>query len=189
MKNNYLVLLLSALLLVLSSCSGSSSSNTATSATTSAMQIDDLLDNAERLTDKEVTIEGVCTHTCKHGARKIFLMGSDNTKTIRIEACKLGSFDTKCIKSVVRVTGTLIEDRIDETYLRNWESQLTAEELDQENLATCETEKNARGETSNKVADRIADYRDRIEKRLLTEGKEYLSFYHVNAIDYEIVEQ
>lgn len=189
MKNNYLVLLLSALLLVLSSCSGPSSSNIATSATTSAMQIDDLLDNAERLTDKEVTIEGVCTHTCKHGARKIFLMGSDNTKTIRVEACKLGAFDTKCIKSVVRVTGTLIEDRIDENYLRNWESQLTEEELNQENLATCETEKNARGETSSKVADRIADYRDRIEKRLLTEGREYLSFYHINAISYEILEQ
>lgn len=189
MKNNYLIYLLFALSIVLSSCNGSSSNNNAPSTTTSAMQIDDLLDNAERLTDKEVTIEGVCTHTCKHGARKIFLMGSDNTKTIRIEACELGAFDTKCIKSVVRVTGTLIEDRIDETYLRNWESQLTEEELGQENQATCETEMNARGEKSSKVADRIADYRDRIEKRLLTEGKEYLSFYHINAISYEIIEQ
>ncbi len=50
-----------------------------TEQTTGAMEIDDLLANAESLTDQEVTIEGVCTHACKHGATKIFLMGSDDT--------------------------------------------------------------------------------------------------------------
>lgn len=49
-----------------------------TEQTTGAMEIDDLLANAESLTDQEVTIEGVCTHACKHGATKIFLMGSDD---------------------------------------------------------------------------------------------------------------
>lgn len=189
MKSNYLTILLFALFAIFAtSCNSKSSNNKTIVVASSAMEIDDLLANAENLTDKEVTIEGVCTHTCKHGARKIFLMGSDNTKTIRIEACKIGAFDTKCVKSVVRVTGTLIEDRIDENYLQNWESQLTDEELQNENGATCDTEKNARGEKSSKVADRIADFRARIETRLQTEGKDYLSFYHINAISYEIVE-
>ena len=85
-----------------------------TEQTTGAMEIDDLLANAESLTDQEVTIEGVCTHACKHGATKIFLMGSDDTQTIRVEAAKLGSFDTKCVNSIVRVTGTLKEQRVDE---------------------------------------------------------------------------
>ena len=47
--------------------------------TSSALEIDSLLANAENLANKEVTIQGVCTHTCKHGAKKIFLMGSDDT--------------------------------------------------------------------------------------------------------------
>lgn len=190
MKYNYLTFLLLLLLAIsATSCNSSSSSSNTASAVSSALEIDDLLANAESLTDKEVTIEGVCTHTCKHGARKIFLMGTDNTKTIRVEACKLGAFDTKCIKSVVRVTGTLVEDRIDEAYLQSWENQLTEKELSEENTATCDTEKSARGETANTTAGRIADYRKRIETRQITEGKPYLSFYHINAISYEIVEQ
>lgn len=56
-----------------------------------ALQIDDLLAGADSLAGKEVWIEGVCTHACKHGARKIFLMGSDDTQTIRVESGKLGN--------------------------------------------------------------------------------------------------
>ncbi|MCQ2216133.1 MAG: hypothetical protein MJZ31_09495 [Bacteroidales bacterium] len=190
MKNYFQLLLVLVICIgFTTACNNSSSKTSSASAVSSALEIDDLLANAESLTDKEVTIEGVCTHTCKHGARKIFLMGTDNTKTIRVEACKLGAFDTKCIKSVVRVTGTLVEDRIDEAYLQSWENQLTEKELSEENTATCDTEKSARGETANTTAGRIADYRKRIETRQITEGKPYLSFYHINAISYEIVEQ
>ena len=57
----------------------SSSDTTTEQTTSSALEIDSLLANAENLAGKEVTIEGVCTHTCKHGAKKIFLMGSDDT--------------------------------------------------------------------------------------------------------------
>lgn len=84
-----------ALFFIGTSCSNKqkSTEETATTEQTSgAMEIDDLLANAESLTDQEVTIEGVCTHACKHGATKIFLMGSDDTQTIRVEAAKTGFF-------------------------------------------------------------------------------------------------
>ena len=105
----------------------SSSDTTTEQTTSSALEIDSLLANAENLAGKEVTIEGVCTHTCKHGAKKIFLMGSDDTQVIRVEAGTLGAFDPKCVNSIVRVTGTLKEQRIDEAYLQNWEAQLKAQ--------------------------------------------------------------
>ena len=92
-----------------------------------ALSVDNLLAHADSLANREVTIEGICTHTCKHGATKIFLMGSDDTKTIRVEAGPLGSFDTKCINAIVTVTGTLKEQRVDEAYLQNWESKLKAQ--------------------------------------------------------------
>ena len=97
----------------------SSSDTTTEQTTSSALEIDSLLANAESLAGQEVTIEGVCTHTCKHGAKKIFLMGSDDTQVIRVEAGTLGAFDPKCVNSIVRVTGTLKEQRIDEAYLQN----------------------------------------------------------------------
>ena len=159
----------------------SSSDTTTEQTTSSALEIDSLLANAENLAGKEVTIEGVCTHTCKHGAKKIFLMGSDDTQVIRVEAGTLGAFDPKCVNSIVRVTGTLKEQRIDEAYLQNWEAQKhgTGE-------AGCDTEKKARGETANTPEARIADFRAKIADRKASSGKEYLSFYFMEANSYEV---
>ena len=44
------------------------------SANSGALEIDNLLADAESLAGQEVTVEGVCTHICKHGGRKIFVM-------------------------------------------------------------------------------------------------------------------
>ena len=121
---------LMAALVTTTSCGNSnkqSQSEKTEQAAPAALSIDNLLVHADSLANKEVTIEGICTHTCKHGATKIFLMGSDDTKTIRVEAGPLGSFDTKCINAIVTVTGTLKEQRVDEAYLQNWEAKLKAQ--------------------------------------------------------------
>ena len=166
----------------------SSSDTTTEQTTSSALEIDSLLANAENLAGKEVTIEGVCTHTCKHGAKKIFLMGSDDTQVIRVEAGTLGAFDPKCVNSIVRVTGTLKEQRIDEAYLQNWEEQLKAQAAEKHGIgeAGCDTEKKARGETANTPEARIADFRAKISDRKASSGKEYLSFYFMEANSYEV---
>lgn len=168
---------------------GSDNETAAEQTASGALEIDSLLANAEALTNREVTIEGVCTHACKHGATKIFLMGSDDTQTIRVEAGDLGSFDTKCVNSIVRVKGTLKEQRIDEAYLQQWEAQLKAkggEQHGEEGEAGCSTEKKARGETANTPQARIADFRAKIADRQAKEGKAYLSFYYMQAANYEI---
>ena len=85
--------------------------------TTAALSIDDVMAKAADLVDQTVTIEGVCTHTCSHGAKKMFLVGSDDSKTLRIEAGELGAFDTKVVNNNVTVKGILKEERIDEAYL------------------------------------------------------------------------
>lgn len=158
---------------------------------TGAIDVDSLLAAADSLSGQEVTVEGVCTHICKHGGRKIFLMGSDDTQTIRIEAGKVGKFDQKCVNSLVKVTGMLVEQRVDEAYLENWENQLkaaTAEKHGDSDAAGCSTEKQARGETANTPEQRIADFRKKIAARKARDGKEYLSFYYVEANNYEIQE-
>ena len=116
--------------------------------------------------------------------------GSDDTKTIRVEAGPLGSFDTKCINAIVTVTGTLKEQRVDEAYLQNWESKLKAqtEKSHGETAAGCDSEKKARGETANTPEARIADFRAKIAERKAATGKDYLSFYYMEASSYEIAE-
>lgn len=155
-----------------------------------ALSIDNLLADADSLVNQAVTIEGICTHTCAHGATKIFLMGSDDTKTIRVEAGELGSFDAKCVNAIVTVKGTLKEQRVDEAYLQNWEAKLKAQadEKHGETAAGCDSEKKARGETADTPEGRIADFRTKIAERKAATGKDYLSFYYVEADSYEVAE-
>lgn len=174
------------------SCGGNASTKAKTrqteAARPAALEIDELLASADSLAGKTVTIEGVCTHTCRHGARKIFLMGSDDTQTVRVESGELGSFDPQCVNSIVRVTGTLDEQRVDEAYLAAWEEQTKAQTGERHGTteAGCDAEKAARQETGATVAERIADFRAKIAARKAAEGKDYLSFYYVTATSYEI---
>ena len=174
------------------SCGGNASTKAKTrqteAARPAALEIDELLASADSLAGKTVTIEGVCTHTCRHGARKIFLMGSDDTQTVRVESGELCSFDPQCVNRIVRVTGTLDEQRVDEAYLAAWEEQTKAQTGERHGTteAGCDAEKAARQETGATVAERIADFRAKIAARKAAEGKDYLSFYYVTATSYEI---
>ena len=156
------------------------------------MSIDEVMAKAADLVEQTVVIEGVCTHTCSHGAKKMFLVGSDDSKTLRIEAGELGAFDTKVVNNVVTVKGIIKEERIDEAYLQDWEARLKAETEEKhgngEGEGGCDTEKNARGETANTAEGRIADFRAKIAAEKEKTGKEYLAFYHVVANSYEINE-
>lgn len=193
MKTKLMILLAAATMFV--ACGGNNSKKTTSTATevaqnTTSMEIDAVLAGAEELTDQTIVLEGICTHICKHGGTKIFMMGSDDTKTIRIEAAKLGSFDQKCVNSIVKVNGILREERVDEAYLQRWEAAVAAQTAKQhgEVETGCDSEKAARGETGNTVAERIADFREKIAVRKAAVGKEYLSFYYVEALSYEVVE-
>ena len=55
------------------------------SAATVALSVDDILAKGDSLVGKTVTVEGVCTHICKHGGKKLFMMGTDDTKMLRAE--------------------------------------------------------------------------------------------------------
>lgn len=81
--------------------------------------IDEVYAQADSLSGDTIMFEGVCTHLCKHGGRKAFLVGnlSDTVLTetdtvirphiLRVEGAKMGNFDAACINNVVRVRGVL----------------------------------------------------------------------------------
>lgn len=155
--------------------------------TTQVLTVDEILASPDTYVDSLITFEGVCSHTCKHGATKMFLLGEGEGQLLRVEAGELGSFDTNCVNNLVSVTGTLKEERIDEEYLANWAAANAEKHGDGE--AGCATDNAARGVESNTVDSQIAEYRARIAERDSIEGKPYLSFYYVEAQSYTIPEQ
>ncbi|MFA7082677.1 MAG: hypothetical protein WC135_08710 [Bacteroidales bacterium] len=176
-------------MLTISSCNSNKNKTEETTITT--YSVDDLLMKADGLIDTTIIIEGVCTHTCAHGGKKIFLMGSDDTKTIRIEASEqVGAFKKECVNAMVSVTGKVQEERIDEAYLLKWEEGLkdkTAEKHGEEEGGGCDTEKKAQNEAAaSSEAERIANFRTRIAEEKAKTGKAYLSFYYIVADSYSI---
>lgn len=162
-----------------------------TSESIAVENVDSLLLMADSLVEKNVTVSGVCTHVCAHGGKKLFLMGSTDSISIRVEANEeIGTFSTDVVNALVEVTGKLVEERIDEAYLQKWEADIAAETAekhgDGEGDGGCVTEKKAQGEQkANSAAERIENFRKRIEAEKAKTGKEYLSFYHIVAESYK----
>ena len=192
MKAKWMVAVMMFAACILSACGGGKKQAQNAEEAVAAMSIDEVMAKAAGLVDQTVTIEGVCSHTCSHGAKKMFLVGSDDSKTLRIEAGELGAFDTKVVNNIVTVKGVIKEERIDEAYLVDWENRLKSQTAEkhgnEEGEGGCDTEKNARGETADTPEGRIADFRTKIAAEKAATGKDYLSFYHVVAESYEINE-
>lgn len=175
--------------MVMTACSGKADTSAETdNESAGAMTVDAVVAQAPQLVDSLITIEGVCTHTCKHGAKKMFLAG-DST-VLRIEAGSLGAFDTKVINNLVNVNGRVKEDRIDEAYLAQLEEQIKANAAQQhgETEAGCSHDNAANNVQANSAEGQIAEMRAQIAERTAKEGKPYLSRYYVLAESYEIAE-
>ena len=185
--------LLLGMTLGLASCGDDSNKSkeqaSAEEVTTAALEVDQVLADPDSLVGDTIEIEGICTHICKHGGGKIFLMGSDDTKTLRIEAGEpIGSFSQETVNSIVRVTGVLVEDRIDEDYLAQWEAQIADQAKEAQGEGGCAADMKANAEAeANTVRERIANFRSRIAERAEREGKAYVSLYHMEGLSYEIL--
>ena len=185
--------LLLGMTLGLASCGGDSNKSkaqtSAEEAPPAALEVDQVLADPDSLVGDTIKVEGVCAHICKHGGGKIFLMGSDDTKTLRVEAGEsIGSFPQETVNSIVRVTGVLVEDRIDEDYLAQGEAQIADQAKEAQGEGGCAADMKANAEAeANTVRERIANFRSRIAERTEREGKAYVSLYHMEGLSYEIL--
>ncbi len=74
------------------------------------LSIDEVLEQASDLADKEVIVKGTVMHVCQHGGQRCFLMGSNEDITIRIEAGeKIGAFEQEQMGSDLQIVGVLKE--------------------------------------------------------------------------------
>ena len=190
MKNVNLLLLAFISIMAFANCTGNKKTAEAEVDQTPTT-VDQILAMADQEVNNTVVVEGLCTHICSHGGKKLFLMGDDDSKTIRVESNDaIGAFKSECANSIVQVKGTLKEERIDEAYLVKWEAEMaegTAEEHG-DGEEGCETEQKAQGQVNvNNDAERIKDFRTKIATRNEAEGLNYLSFYYIEANEYSIL--
>ncbi len=176
-----------AVALLMVSCIGNNSSSTKGAASEEAAGenttksivtvylLDDLLDQAEGLVDKEVTVQGVVTHTCKHSGRRCFIVGDDQKTSFRIEAKgDIGGFNRELIGSELAVTGILRESRLTNEYLNEWEEQVKERQGKEDGSA-----ESCGSETNN-----IISMREWMKKN----NKEYYSLYFMDGTSFEVVE-
>jgi len=183
--------------LVMSAFLYSCNSSKTDEATQTAMTVEQIVEKASEFVDKEVILEGTVSHVCKHGGKKMFLMGENPDVKIKIVPNeKLSSFETDLEGSDVTVTGKVIELRIDEEYLANWEAEIKVElesetedtehniaESDPKHLGTHKEKKEEVAE--EEVEDPYAGVKE-LRKELQDSGKKYLSFYSIECSEFKL---
>ena len=190
--------------LLTSACGGSKNQQLASSETTDALTVDQVFESPEQYVGDTITIEGICSHLCTQGGRKAFIQGNADNIQIRCEAFPLMGqpFPKNTIHHPLTVTGVFREQRIDNDLVAEMEREFNeridqiAEERGEESAQRaanasvgCDTERAAQGQQDlTTFKERMDDYRARIAAREAAEGKAYLSFYYMDAISFDILE-
>ncbi len=176
MKKQF-VWIVSALLITIAACNGNKPAQQETVVTQvseKSIKVDDILTIAETQIDKEIIVEGHVTHTCKHSGKRCFLVGDNESFSIRIEAGgEIKGFNRELVGNTIRVKGTLKERRLSEEYINQMEEEVKAKAVKEDGSAeTCQAELSNISEMRQWMTDH---------------GKNYYSIYFINGISYELV--
>lgn len=92
----------------LGGCAGSKDSDSAAD-TVAVFSVDSIMADPAACADDTVTVRGLCTHLCSHGATKAFLANADNSVMLRCNATEAigGAFDSTCVGKTITVSGIL----------------------------------------------------------------------------------
>ena len=137
--------------------------------------LEDILSEAETLVGKEVVLKGKITHTCKQSGRRCFVVGKDETTSIRVEAKgNIGGFNRELIGSQVAIKGILRETRMTEKDIDALEAEYKKQQAEaKEGEGHCDSElKNVQG---------MRDW-------MKSNKKEFYSIYYMDGMDFEVME-
>lgn len=106
MKNLFFIV---GTMLILASCT---SNNTGTQESTSPntkiqlVSIDEFMSSPETWAGKEIQLQGLVTHVCKHGGQKLFISGKESSDALRIDVGEnITEFDIALEGTEVIITG------------------------------------------------------------------------------------
>ena len=92
----------------------------------SEVTVEALLADASSYVETPVSIKGTVVHVCRHGGQRLFMVGEDGEDRFRITVGEnISEFDVELEGSIIEVNGIVKELIIDETYLAEWEAELS----------------------------------------------------------------
>lgn len=153
-----------------------------------AMKVADFLKKQSELVGKDILIEGTVTHTCEHGGKKLFIMGKDPEKTVKVTAGEgVAKFDKELEGSMIKIKGTVEELKVDEAYLAEWEAELA--EADTTHADTTEHEHKSGTKSEDFHHGQGYKQVETMRKKIEESGKDHLSFYSVECTKYDVVKE
>ncbi len=92
----------------------------------SDVTVEALLADARPFVEKPVSVKGRVVHVCRHGGQRLFIVGEDGEDRFRITVGEnISEFDIGLEGSMIEVNGIVKELIIDETYLAEWEAEVS----------------------------------------------------------------
>lgn len=116
---------------------------------------------------KPVYITGTVDHVCKHSGKKLYIVNKNDDK-VEVLAGDIEKFPKELEGEDIKVKAIVKEERIDEEYLKEWETEIKSEHKD--GSATCATE-----------MAKIENTRAKMKKN----KKGYVPIYYLEGISYE----
>lgn len=117
--------------------------------------------------DREIQINGIVDHVCKHGGKKLLLVNNDGDIHVTAEE----RFPDDLVGEEILLTGIVVELRIDES---------TCMQMDEDNMKS-HSEGDSDDEFFEKKKHHIQAYRDSMEAA----GVDHLSYYSLEYVSLE----
>ena len=158
---------------------------------TVVIPLGDFKEKAGDYIGKTIIIRGLVDHVCEHGGKKMFLVEEESDARVKVVPNEeMAAFKQDMVGETVEVVGVVKEFRVDEDYLTEREMKIK-ENKDEEK----EKMHLGEGEHEHKEGDKDEDHSvekqlksiENLRKKLKDSGKDYLSFYSVEAIEYKII--
>jgi hypothetical protein len=169
----------------------------------SEVTVQSLLADASPFVEKPVSIQGRVVHVCRQGGQRLFIVGEDGEDRFRITVGEnISEFDVELEGSMIEVNGIVKELIIDETYLAEWEAEVTEGSKhsrgegheggvghgDNHGGAQVADGEEAEGERDAEMQiaaqlKRIQEVRDEIA----ASGKDHLSDYWIETVEFKVI--
>lgn len=141
-----------------------------------SITFDEFKTNPENYVDKLVKVDGTCIHTCKHGGKKMHIVGEDPDFSIKVTASEtVAMFDKALEGSRLSVEGIVKAQIVNEDYLNNWEAELKKD---------IETQEETGGEVNEEHHESLGQI-ENMRKELKESGKEQISYYSIECKSFE----
>lgn len=125
---------------------------------------------AGEFVSKEVKIQGIVDHVCKHSGKKLLVVTDDGSIHVTSDV----RFDDKIKGNEIALIGTVLENKIDESYCLK---------MEEDNIKSHSEGASNKEQFENKKK-HIEQYREQMK----TENKEYISEYSLQYVSHNIVE-